>query len=603
MNHTLQFSDLTAAIIWNAAVVSALVVAFIIQLREGKRRGFDMFAWTTVLAVVYISLQVGERVGAFSMQDWVALFGGHGLPAHPEKTALGGAVIALPVFWALSKWLRLPAGSLDVFVLPLLLASAFARIGCLLAGCCYGTVSGSEWGLCYGPGMPAHDWQVAQGIIAAGAASTLPLMPVQLIYIMTGLLAFALLWKVRNRFRVAGSLGWLTVAVMAFNRFGIEFFREAITNRGFLGHFAGGLKVAQWICLLLTALALFACWRNERRAPSRVEHRPVQHRPLPYLAGLVLVSALVAVFFTPILMLEERIVLLVSGVPALYYMAKAIRQAMVSRQPVLASAGMFSATIVALMTIPIDTIAPPSGSITAAPVGQDSLPLIQNRHYAPWKKGDRAFDFGIGGTIGSYRHEIVQRDCGGNVVNRREASVHNRSAAFDATYSIGMDNSRVAFGLRGLFGSSKSEVFPEKTYDYQSFSPYMVFDFKAVGAHAGLLFNRFTPNEAEPSRVLPSIGLRLGLLNRFHIDAAVWQNHGWSFYPEPAYSAGMNYGFEDSSGAKNVRLGLGAVNNNPALFLGARYPLGNTPLLADFSAQVNQNIMANFGLRYRFWRK
>jgi len=602
MHLTLHFSDWSAALFWNAAVVTALLAAFFIQLRAGIRRGFDPFAWTTVLAVVYVALLVGERVGAFALRDWAALFSGYGLPVHTEKTALGGALIALPVFWALSRWLRLPAGSLDLFVLPLPLAAAIGRIGCLLAGCCFGTVSESGWGVCYGPGMPAHDWQVGQGLISPDTTSTLPLVPVQLLFVATGFLAFLLLWRLRKRFRVPGSLGWLTLAVLAINRFGIEFFREVVTNRGFLGHTAAGLKVAQWLCLLVAATALWACWRNEQRAPSRTE-QAATNRPLPILTRLVLLSALVAVFFTPLLTLDERLVLLVSSIPALYYLARAVRQAVVSRQPVLASAGMLSATIVAHLAIPLDTIAPSSTPVSTAPVGQDSLPAIKNRHYAPWKKGDKAFDFGIGGTIGSYRHEIVQRDCGGNVISRQVSSVQNRSAAFDATYSMGLSAGRLGFGLRGISGSTEARDIPEKTSDYRAAGPYMLYEYNKFGLHAGILFVNATPSAPEYGRVLPMFGLRMGRLSKTHFDLAYWQNHGWSFYPEPAFSMGLSHGLGDPSGAKNVRLGYGVVNSEGALFVSARLPIGNSPLLADFAAQFNSNVMVNFGLRYRFLRK
>ena len=106
MNFSLHLSDFQSALIWNTAMVAGILIAFTLQWHEGKRRGFDMPSWITVLAVTYVAMLLGERLGAFTISDWQALGRGEGLPAHVGKTAIGGGLLALPIYpeSSFSRW-------------------------------------------------------------------------------------------------------------------------------------------------------------------------------------------------------------------------------------------------------------------------------------------------------------------------------------------------------------------------------------------------------------------------------------------------------------------------------------------------------------------
>ena len=160
-------------------------------------------------------------------------------------SVIGAGTIAVFVY---SRIARLPfARLLDVFALPVLAALMVHRIGCFLAGCCWGDVvaNGIAKGVQYPPGSLAYEQHLAMGLIEPGALASLPVHPVQLYE--AGLLLVLLLLLTRlpwQRLR-AGTVTLLAVCSYAFIRFFLEFLRadSAIV--------LGNLTVTQLQCIVL----------------------------------------------------------------------------------------------------------------------------------------------------------------------------------------------------------------------------------------------------------------------------------------------------------------------------------------------------------------
>jgi hypothetical protein len=92
----------------------------------------------------------------------------------------GAPMLGIPVALAIIKRHALGMGSvLDVFGLAVPLAHAFARLGCLGAGCCYGTPSELPWAVTYhhalapGPRGLATRWHQVPAASAATASCPL----------------------------------------------------------------------------------------------------------------------------------------------------------------------------------------------------------------------------------------------------------------------------------------------------------------------------------------------------------------------------------------------------------------------------------------------
>ena len=122
---------------------------------------------------------------------------------------------------------------MDMLCPPIALGQAIGRIGCFLAGCCYGAPTDSACGVVF----PAN--------VGSSAPAGIPLIPTQLFesafcLILSGFLVYVFL---REK-RVGTSLGVYCILYSLW-RFIIEFFRS--DDRGTVGT----LSTSQFICIFI----------------------------------------------------------------------------------------------------------------------------------------------------------------------------------------------------------------------------------------------------------------------------------------------------------------------------------------------------------------
>lgn len=125
------------------------------------------------------------------------------------------------------------------------LAQGFGRIGCFLAGCCYGRETTSFLGVEFPAG----------GLAPSGVK----LLPTQLFssagdFVITGVL----LWFYKRN-KCTGNVGVLYMVLYGVGRFLIEFLRS--DDRGGMG----ALSTSQWISIGIVALAGVLFVRNKKR--------------------------------------------------------------------------------------------------------------------------------------------------------------------------------------------------------------------------------------------------------------------------------------------------------------------------------------------------
>jgi phosphatidylglycerol:prolipoprotein diacylglycerol transferase len=158
---------------------------------------------------------------------------------------------------------------LDVFALPTLAGLTIHRVGCYLAGCCWGDVvsndhstsfapqvqtlpflSGLSNGVQFPPGSLPYEQHLAMGLIEPGALASLPVYPVQLYEGALLLVVLLALWGFPWRRFPNGVLAVLSVCIYAFMRFFIEYLRAD----GYI--VLGKLTVTQLQCLVLLLSAI-----------------------------------------------------------------------------------------------------------------------------------------------------------------------------------------------------------------------------------------------------------------------------------------------------------------------------------------------------------
>lgn len=153
----------------------------------------------------------------------------------------GGLILAAGVSIFYMRKRRLPVWTLtDLFAPPIAFGLFLTRIGCFLAGCCYGKETSSFWGVVFKDPDSLAPLNVS-------------LHPTQLYDAANGLVLFLFLIWMRKRKTFDGQLFWLFVLLYSVTRFLIEMWRD--DPRGFIfGHF---LSTSQGIGLFLAMLSLF----------------------------------------------------------------------------------------------------------------------------------------------------------------------------------------------------------------------------------------------------------------------------------------------------------------------------------------------------------
>lgn len=149
------------------------------------------------------------------------------------------------------------AADMAGFAIPLGLG--FGRMGCLLAGCCFGQRTDGPLGLVFPPGSPASEAQWKLHELANLRLPSHAVHPTQIYEsaLSFGIAAVCLLW-VHGRKRYDGQVFVAFLALYALGRFALEFLRA--DDRGGLV----GLSTSQLIGLALVGVAVVIHQRRSR---------------------------------------------------------------------------------------------------------------------------------------------------------------------------------------------------------------------------------------------------------------------------------------------------------------------------------------------------
>ncbi len=213
-----------------------------VSLVLAERERLPRYKVAALLGAVYVAALVGSRL-LFVLEN-PRQFASRQVVFSPLPggyASQGGLILALAVGSFLALSFRLPWGSVaDSIVLGLCFLGFSGRLGCFLAGCCYGRPTTLPWGVAFPPGSEA----------AKRWGAGVPVHPAQL-YEAAAFIGFAgLYFWIRRRRSFAGqTFLWVLVAYSA-TRFGNEFFRGDPRTE------LGGLTAPQWLGLSLIIFSL-----------------------------------------------------------------------------------------------------------------------------------------------------------------------------------------------------------------------------------------------------------------------------------------------------------------------------------------------------------
>lgn len=240
--------------------VSYLLGLYVARRRAGRlgldnARVLDLGIYITIAALVgakLLLLIVDFDALVRDPADILAL-------AQSAGVFYGGLILAVVVgVWFMIRHALPVWTTCDAFAPGIALGHVTGRVGCLAAGCCYGTVTTVPWAVTFTSPLAAAN---------VGTPLGAHLHPTQLYEAGAELAIFALLLANERRGRwFAGKTFWTYLLLYALTRFAIEFFRG--DPRGVV---LGTFSTSQFISLVLAPVSvamLILLSRRPRPAPS-----------------------------------------------------------------------------------------------------------------------------------------------------------------------------------------------------------------------------------------------------------------------------------------------------------------------------------------------
>jgi phosphatidylglycerol:prolipoprotein diacylglycerol transferase len=236
----------------------AFLCAIFVAGREAKRLGLPPAQFFDLCFYIILAALVGSRLLFVILEPRTFL-------SHPLKIfALwqggldfqGGLILALIVAFFFIRRHELPwRPTLDALALGTPLGQFFGRIGCFMAGCCFGKPSDVPWAVTFtNPNtlcplrVPVHPTQLYEGFLDLGV--------------------FLFLYWFRPRKLYNGQMTLLYLSLAGLTRFVVEFFRSPLDYRGPV--FFGWMPLTQFLALGLFlvcgGLLLFWGFRSQPQA-------------------------------------------------------------------------------------------------------------------------------------------------------------------------------------------------------------------------------------------------------------------------------------------------------------------------------------------------
>ncbi len=253
---------------YGVLLATAYIVALQFALRRADRAGLNGQRVMDLGIFAIISALVGAKLMLFIL-DFERFTSDPGQLMVLLKSGgvfYGGLLLAVPVSWWYIRRHKLPLWTTcDLFAPGIALGHAIVRMGCLLAGCCYGLATDLPWGITFTSTLAAAN---------VGTPLEIALHPTQIYEAVAELAVLGILLIGERRWRpFAGRTFWTYLLLYPTARFIIEFFRGDPRGMVFAiptSQFLSGLLVPVSIIMLI--------WLGRQARPGNASTRSQQKR-------------------------------------------------------------------------------------------------------------------------------------------------------------------------------------------------------------------------------------------------------------------------------------------------------------------------------------
>ncbi|MCH8554505.1 MAG: prolipoprotein diacylglyceryl transferase [Schleiferiaceae bacterium] len=278
----------------------AFFAGLLLFVSHGVKKQYPLSSWLIISASASLLLIVGSKLGTFSIEDWRLFFETGILEPTGKKTSLGAVLLIVVFLGLVVKAIRFKAPFWGAFAFFLPVVMLVQRVGCMMAGCCYGKPLASPGGVKYfGPSI-IRDRQIHSETLPISEVITQPIHNVPLYFILVAIITVAVLLLVRKKVKNGEQLLLLSITLMLVGRFVVEFFRDPQAHN-IPQNIIYGLTQQQWSFVGVFFILLYLFYRTSQNNPTQVSDNLPKVYPLRNLVmvlSLSVVMLLLSDWFT-----------------------------------------------------------------------------------------------------------------------------------------------------------------------------------------------------------------------------------------------------------------------------------------------------------------
>lgn len=590
-------------LLFSLMYLAAFLAAAGSMIFYGFENGYPKGPWLLILLTSGVAFIIGDKIFTYSSGDWIQVFTRLSFPVPEKKTVLGGIAGLFAGIFVARTWLRFNRPVFDAFAIALPLGMAISRVGCLMAGCCFGTPTDLPWGIQYDAASWVYQVHVAQGLVNIHDEASHAVHPAQL-YQAAGCMVIAfVVWWTRKLWRSNGSMFLFSVLCYAVLRFSIEFVRAPESN-GFAGEFFFGLKTVQWLILGAIMIGFPVLLIRESHA------RQVSSATLPFYVPELRQGLMVVMLGTIVYLGRNWFDLMEMATIMLFFI------------PIT--------TLVAVSTYRNHSVA---GSRLVLPgILICCVSFMAQKSNTGSKEDENIIftDVGLIGMAGRYFQDVQtvskQYIPGGcekpgyyittlQYLDRSRQTL--RQGGIDISRNIWRGKyNKFSFGARGFYGTESGDyttVYPNAGLTL-GISPYVTFEWQYAGIGTGFSVGQMklpigekpvdsysggtiVSNGYNNVYFMPALSIRLGPTEIVYLESS-YPAMFPSTAPYPMFRAGMGSGLGKANGTKV------AIGYCEGIYVQAAYPIRNRFILeaayADNLSSGNRSKrILSFGVHYR----